>query len=379
MNCLSEVAIATVPGVPDGAMPWADAFAHVIESLPAAILMIDAAGRIVMGNRRASQTFGYGDDELAGTPADQLLPERLRGGEVWRASARSSAPGTADGEWRLWGLRRDGQEFPIEIALHPDMRDGEAVTLAGLTDASERWRIAREMERQRVALDRANADLNEFVYAASHDLKAPLRAIGHLAQWISEDVGPTASDATKENLTLLQGRVVRLQQLLSGLLSYSKLGEQRAVTEPVDIASVVDDAVALLAPPAGFAVTYEGPLKTALTQRTPLQVVLENLIGNGIKHHDRAEGRVTVGACARDGMLEFRVSDDGPGIPPRYHERIFTIFQTLTRRDDFESNGIGLAIVRRMVTRHGGEVRVRSEPPARGTTMVFTWREGEVQ
>lgn len=379
MNRPSDAAVAPIPVVPDPATPWADAFAHVIELLPNSIIMIDTDGRIVMGNRRASQTFGYGEHELCGKPADLLLPDRLRGGGVWRTVGQPPAPATPGSDWRHWGLRKDGQEFPIDIVLHPNMRDGAAVMLAGITDATERWRIAREMERQRVALDRANADLNEFVYAASHDLKAPLRAIGHLAQWISEDIGPTASAATQENLTLLQGRVARLQQLLNGLLAYSKLGEQAAATERVDIASVVDDAVALLAPPAGFQVTYEGPLRTALTQRTPLQVVLENLIGNGIKHHDRAEGRVTVGALQRDGMLEFWVSDDGPGIPPRYHDRIFAIFQTLARRDEFESNGVGLAIVKRMVARHGGEIRVRSQPPARGTTMIFTWREGDVQ
>jgi signal transduction histidine kinase len=113
--------------------------------------------------------------------------------------------------------------------------------------------------------------------------------------------------------------------------------------------------------------------------RIPIQVVLENLIGNGLKHHDLAKGRITVATRSVGGMIEFRVSDDGPGIAPRFHERIFEIFQTLVSRDELESNGIGLAIVKKIVETHGGQIRVESAPPLRGTTFVFTWKEKREQ
>ena len=135
------------------------------------------------------------------------------------------------------------------------------------------------------------------------------------------------------------------------------------------------DIVATLAPPPGFVVTYDGNLSVLRTHRTPIQVVLENLIGNALKHHDRNEGRITVSARLDDGMAEFRVSDDGPGIPPQFHDRIFVIFQTLAGRDEVESSGIGLAIVKKMVEGHGGRVWVESAPPARGATFAFTWEE----
>jgi signal transduction histidine kinase len=225
-----------------------------------------------------------------------------------------------------------------------------------------------------------NADLEEFAYIASHDLKAPLRAIAHLAQWIGEDIEPTASPETLGNLTLLRARVIRLQQLLDGLLAYSRAGRMHAEVEAVDVAGLVDDIAAVLAPPPGFVppgfvIACAGAMPALRTHRPPLRVVLENLIGNALKHHDRSEGRVTVAMRLADGVAEFRVSDDGPGIPERFHDRIFQIFQTLVSRDEVETSGIGLAIVKKTVQGHGGRIHVESAPPARGASFVFTWCE----
>ena len=111
------------------------------------------------------------------------------------------------------------------------------------------------------------------------------------------------------------------------------------------------------------------------THRAPLRVVLENLIGNALKHHDHAEGRITVAMRRVDGMVEFRVGDDGPGISPWFHDRIFMIFETLASREDVESSGIGLAVVKKKVEGHGGRIHVESAPPVRGATFVFTWKE----
>jgi signal transduction histidine kinase len=241
--------------------------------------------------------------------------------------------------------------------------------------AGQRREIEREKEQQRRDLERSNADLEEFAYAASHDLKAPLRAISHLVQWVSEDIGETASPDTLENLKLLRGRVARMQMLVDGLLNYSRVGHTNSPVEDVDIGEVVREVVAMLAPSPGFIVGCEGAMPVIRTHRTPIQVVLENLIGNGLNHHDRPEGRVTVSARLLDGVMEFRVADDGPGIAPQFHERIFVMFQTLASRDDVESSGIGLTIVKKNVQSYGGQIWVESAPPTRGTTFVFTWKE----
>jgi signal transduction histidine kinase len=244
-------------------------------------------------------------------------------------------------------------------------------------------RAARELAEMRAAQlaaenaerRRVEGDMHALIHVASHDLKAPLHAIIHLAGWIGEDIGQAKSPETTEYLSLLHGRVARLQMLLDGLLVYLRVGSTQSLAEDIDIAALVHDIVVALAPPAGFVVACDGDMFTLRTDRTSIQVVLENLIGNALKHHDRDEGRVTVSARRDNGVAEFRVSDDGPGIPPQFHDRIFVIFQTLFGRDELEAVGIGLAIVKKKVEGQGGRIWVESAPPERGTTFAFTWKE----
>jgi signal transduction histidine kinase len=267
------------------------------------------------------------------------------------------------------------QAVMATLELRRALGQARAMALAVLIETTARRTAVQETEHRE--LERSNADLDEFAYTAAHDLKAPLRAIAHLAQWIGEDIGATASAETLGNLNLLQGRATRLQVLLDELLAYSRVGRVGSPVEDVDLGEVVREVADLLVPPPGFVVACEGEMPVLRTHRTPLRLVLENLIGNALKHHDRAAGRVTVAMQMTHGVAEFRVSDDGPGIAPRFHNRIFAIFQTLASGDTVGSSGIGLAIVKKMVLRHGGEIRAESAPPVRGTTFIFTWREAE--
>jgi PAS domain S-box-containing protein len=359
------------------ARPLEDRFARVVESSTIALVVAGPGGLIEMVNRQAERMFGYDREELLDRPLEVLMPERFRGGHVaLRDGFFADQCSRAMGEGQdLYGLRKDGTEFPLEIGLNPVDQDVRPTVLASIVDITARRRIEYEREQQRLELARSNADLEEFAYVASHDLKAPLRAISHLVEWIAEDIEVTASTETIDNLKLLRGRVVRLQTLLDGLLAYARIGKSRVSFEPVDIAEVVRDVVAVLSPPPSFVVECEGEMPLLRTHRTPILVVLQNLISNGLKHHDRAEGRITVSMTLEKGVAELRVADDGPGIAPRFHEKIFVIFQTLASRDDVESSGIGLAIVKKRVEGHGGRIWVESNPPARGTTMVFTWKE----
>jgi PAS domain S-box-containing protein len=367
--------VATLTGPP--ARSAEHRLARIVEASPTALVLAGPNGTIEMVNRQAERMFGYGREEVTHKPLESLMPERFRRGHVLlRNHFGTDMSPRLMGEGRdLYGLRKDGSEFPLEIGLNPIDVDGEVMVLAGIIDITARRRIEYEKEQQRLELARSNADLEEFAYVASHDLKAPLRAITHLVEWISEDVEATASTETIDNLRLLRGRVVRLQSLLDGLLAYARIGKSRVSFEQVDIGQVVRDVVAVLSPPPGFVVECDGELPLLRTYRTPILVVLQNLISNGLKHHDRTEGRIAVAMKLENGVAEFRVSDDGPGIEPRFHARIFAIFQTLSSRDDLESSGIGLAIVKKRVELHGGRIWVESEPPIRGTTIVFTWKE----
>jgi len=354
-----------------------DRLARLIEASPTALVLSGQSGQIRMTNQQADRMFGYARGELQGKPLEILLPERfrrqhvgLRQGFLANMSSRRIGEGRA-----LFGLHRDGTEFPLEIGLSPIDLDNEPMVLAGIIDVTARHAVEREKEEQRRDLARSNAELEEFAYAAPHDLKAPLRAIAHLADWIHQDIGPTASPETRENLRLLRGRTTRLQMLLDGLLAYARVGHTQTTAEDVDIAAVMHDVVASLAPPPGFVITCEGTMPVIRTHRTPMNVVLQNLVSNALKHHDRTEGCITLRVRKIDDIIEFRVTDDGPGIEARFQDRVFTIFQTLKSRDDVESSGIGLAIVKKKVEIHGGRIWIESAPPARGTTFVFTWRE----
>jgi signal transduction histidine kinase len=227
-------------------------------------------------------------------------------------------------------------------------------------------------------LRRSNEELDNFAYGASHDLKAPLRGIRNLTEWIAGDVKDNASPDTMENLVLLHSRVDRLDMLLDSLLQYSRIGRTGGEPEDVDICRLIDEIGDYIAPRAGFTVTCGSERLVIRTNRAPLEQVLRNLIGNGLKHNGASTGTVTVSARDLGTMIEIRVEDDGPGIPPIFHERIFQMFQTLKSRDEVEGSGMGLAIAKKSVEGHGGTIRVESGPPHRGTAFVFTWKKDRV-
>lgn len=251
-------------------------------------------------------------------------------------------------------------------------------------------------------LENRNRELDQFAHVASHDLKAPLRAIANLATWIEEDLGSTLPEDNKEQFDLLKSRVNRMEGLINGLLTYSRIGRVAQSYEQVDVGQLLSEIVASLLPadsllPAngvsadgvsadGMSANSSGntvknremtveiapDMPVISAQAVPLSQVFQNLISNAIKHHDRQDGHIKIFASVRDDAYEFAVSDDGPGIEPDYHDKIFAIFQTLKARDDYESTGIGLSIVKKILTEVGGSITVDSAA-GEGTTFRFTW------
>jgi PAS domain S-box-containing protein len=223
-------------------------------------------------------------------------------------------------------------------------------------------------------LRKSNHELEQFAYIASHDLKAPLRAISNLSEWIEEDLADKLDEANKKNLDLLRGRVHRLENLINGLLSYSRVGKTTLKTESVNVATMLAEIIDLLDVPHNFQIEIQETMPTLVTETIPLQQVFSNLISNAIKHSDRNEGKIIISVEEQEDYYLFTVADNGKGIDPQYHDRIFTIFQTLEARDTKESTGIGLAIVKKVVEKQGGTVTVQSQLGA-GTKFHFTWRK----
>jgi PAS domain S-box-containing protein len=246
------------------------------------------------------------------------------------------------------------------------------VELESALAATEAARDASE--RAASAATDAYRELDQFAYVASHDLKAPLRGIANLAGWIQEDVGEGLGPESKEHMRLLQGRVRRMEALIDGILAYSRAGRRLGQPEPVDSGGLVREVIELLAPPGDVTIEVPARMPTVEAERVPLQQVFMNLIGNAIKftRAGRPDAVIRVGWRDVGDALEFAVTDNGPGIAPEYHERIWGIFQTLEARDKVEGTGIGLSVVRKVVETHGGRVWVESAP-GQGATFRFAW------
>lgn len=231
---------------------------------------------------------------------------------------------------------------------------------------------ARELADLAAALRQSNKELDQFAYVTSHDLKAPLRGISNLSQWIEEDLGDRITPVAQEQFRLLRGRVHRMESLINGLLEYAHVGRSQCRLERVDVSQLVSDVIDWVGPPQTFSIHVEPGMPVLQTDKLRLQQVLTNLIENAVKHHRTPSGKVTVGCRRQDRFYRFSVTDDGPGIEPRYQDRIFAIFQTLLPRDEVEGTGIGLSLVKKVVESKGGKVGVDSAS-GKGATFWFTW------
>jgi PAS domain S-box-containing protein len=239
-------------------------------------------------------------------------------------------------------------------------------------DISHRKRAEAERDRLIAALERSNRELDQFAYVASHDLKAPLRGIANLAQWIGDDLKDLMPKETREQMRLLKGRVHRMEALINGILDYSRAGRVQAQPESIDVGALLTESIELLSPTPPASILVETPMPLVRSERVPLQQVFLNLMSNGLKHAMRKDACVRVRCSEVGDAWEFSIADNGPGISPEYHERIWGIFQTLRARDEVEGTGIGLSVVKKIVEARGGSVRVESAL-GQGATFVFTW------
>lgn len=474
---------------------------RLLEAMPDATVIVDAAGRIFHMNGLAAELFGYAHDELRGQPIECLLPQRFRQGHVERRQKYSEKPQRRPmgSGVPLYGQRKDGSEIVVDIALSPVETAAGAMTMATIRDMALRnnaiedlrsreahleqvisalndvvWSISpsgdrvlfvnsawervfghshseaqnnpglwlqsihpedralaqnslaillaegqldleyrivrpdgtirwisdhailvrdaegnplridgigRDITRRKQAEERqaallqelktVNEELKNFAYVVSHDLKAPLRAIGSLAEWISTDNADKFDDEGREHLRLLIGRARRMDALIDGILQYSRIGRLHEGRVDVDLDMLVHETIDSLAPPPHIRIEIETPLPRVHAERTRIQQVFQNLISNAVKYIDKPQGEVRIGCIDEGKHWKFHVRDNGPGIEQRHFERIFQLFQTLAPRDRVESTGVGLTVVKKIVEMHGGKIWLESTVDA-GSTFFFT-------
>ncbi|WP_206603076.1 PAS domain S-box protein [Leptolyngbya ohadii] len=231
---------------------------------------------------------------------------------------------------------------------------------------------AEELLQLTRALEASNKELDQFAYIASHDLKAPLRAIANLSTWLEEDLEDSLTDDSRQQMKLLRGRVHRMEALIEGILQYSRAGRFKGKLERVNVQRLVQEMIELLSPPPEVQITIAPGMPTLLTEKIPLEQVFLNLIGNALKYGQSAQPKIEIRVREQDQFYEFAVADNGPGIAPEYQPKIWGIFQRLEARDQVEGTGIGLSVVQKTVEMRGGKVWVESQA-GKGATFYFTW------
>ncbi len=228
-------------------------------------------------------------------------------------------------------------------------------------DVTIKRNIQKKQEQLLSQIAEINEELTHFAYVVSHDLKAPLRGIKLLTEWLCTDYGEQLGDEAQENLRLLQNRVDRMHNLIEGVLQYSRVGRIHEDETQIDLNQLLPDIIDAIAPPDHIAIAVEGTLPTVNGEKTRVTQVFQNLLTNAVKYMDKPEGRIVVTHEDLGDTWQFSVTDNGPGIEKRHFERIFKIFQTLVRRDEFESTGVGLTLVKKIVELYGGRIWLESE------------------
>lgn len=354
--------------------------AAVLRSTLDSIIAMDHNGSVTEFNPAAELAFGYTRPEAIGKRlADLVVPARFREAHMagLKRYIETGEAHVLGQRLELPAMRKDGSEFESELTITRSDSDGSPAFTGVLRDITERKKSEAERDQLIKALARSNQELDQFAYVASHDLKAPLRGIANLSQWIEEDLGDALGGENKSQMELLRGRVHRMEALIDGILQYSRAGRARANPEAIDTGVLVREVVELMAPPRETTIQIEPDMPTVRAEKVPLQQVFMNLIGNAIKHTGKNSPLIDVSWSDAGPFFEFAVGDNGQGIAPQYHERIFGIFQTLEARDQVEGTGIGLSVVQKIVEAKGGKVWVESEI-GKGARFKFLWPKVEI-
>jgi PAS domain S-box-containing protein len=356
----------------------------IVSNVVDGVVILDKKARIESINTAAVSIFGYIPLDAIGQDLSLLIPDipstnSRRQREDWIKQFLNH-----EQLWQTDGRRRNGESFPAEISVSQISFDQRMIVI--IRDITEQQQATAQLQARAEELTRLNArlasantelylrnqELDQFAYVASHDLKAPLRAIASLSEWVEEDLAERLPEKNKRQIYLLRSRAKRMEALLNGLLQYSRIGRTHIPLETVDVGTLLEEIIETLAPPPTFTIEIGLDMPIIKTRRLALRQVLANLLENAHKHHPRPDGNIKVSVTDQGRWYEFVIQDDGDGIDPLYHDKIFTIFQTLQSRDTQENTGIGLAITKKILETEGGSIRVESNE-GEGATFRFTW------
>jgi PAS domain S-box-containing protein len=340
----------------------------------------DTSGGLKEVNEEYLRIIGYSHEDVASGRLrwTDITPEEYLSLD-WQAREEAKISGGCTPYEKEY-IRPDSSRVPVLVGFGlVDENQEEAVAI--VLDLTPVKQAERQMQSLNEALTESsqllakrNQELERFAYVVSHDLKAPLRAIANLSQWLEEDLDGNLTQETRYNMQLLRQRVYRLSAMIEALLDYSRIGLISVQEETVSVTELLQEIVESLVIPPNFIIEVKSPLPTFSTKRLFLSQVFYNLISNAIKHHHHSQVHIEIKSIDRGNYYEFSVKDNGPGIALEYQERIFDIFQILTRRDQTENTGIGLSIVKKIIDNQGERIWLDSRE-GEGATFYFTWHK----
>ena len=357
-------------------------FQQLLESAPDAIVGVGRGGRIELVNSQTERLFGYTRAELIGQPIESLVPARYRRGHELHRDGYMLDPRTRPmgANLDLYGLRRDGREFPAEISLSSIETEDGLLATAAIRDITDRKRAERELARHADELQRSNEELQQFAYVASHDLQEPLRMIVTYTDRLAESLNDAMGTRERQWAEYVIEGAARMQALIEGVLEFSRVRPDRTEFETTDLTLVMRRAIANLSATiedAGARVTY-GELPQVHGDAVQLLQLFQNTLANAIKFRSQEPPLIHV-ACLQDGPVwRFTVTDNGIGIAPEDVDRVFALFARLHSKDEYPGAGIGLALCKKIVEAHGGRIWIE-QAPGGGTAVGLTLRAGSVE
>jgi PAS domain S-box-containing protein len=336
-----------------------------------AIFVVDAeTGILIDCNPAATRLIGRNKSELVGQPQSILHPAQQLDGKfsnTFKAHMEKGQGQTIEDKI----ITKTGQIRDVAIKASLIEVGGIKLLQGIFRDITENKKAEATRNQLLEQLANANQELKDFAYIVSHDLKAPLRGIKTLVDWITADSGDKLSEENKEQMNLLTNRVNRMHNLIDGILQYSRIGRVEGEATQVNLSEAVPEVIDMLAPPANITITIENELPTIVFEPTRIRQVFQNLISNAVKYMDKPKGLIKVGCIDEDKFWKFYVADNGPGIEEKHFEKIFQMFQTLAPRDEFESTGVGLTVTKKIVELYKGKIWLESKV-SEGTTFFFT-------
>jgi len=347
--------------------------ASIVEYSEDAIISKTISGVVTSWNKTAENMFGYSASEAIGKNVKELivLPEDYAEHDELINQVKQ---GNLIRNYQSRLGCKNGKKIDVSLTFSPIKDDkGNIVSISSIKrDITESIKAASRLQDHQKELERSNKSLEAFAYVASHDLKAPLRGIRQLTTWLEEDIQDNNMASVPDTTQKIKVRIKRMEALLDDLLAYSRVEKMQGFFKKIDLNEVVLDLFTMNNIKPGIAIEIVKTLPVFETYATPLEHVINNLLSNAIKHHDKSEGFITVSSreIGKD-WYELSIADDGPGIDPQFHQRIFNMFQTLKPRDEVEGSGMGLALVKKIVEQFGGSVGVESD--SRGSRFYFTW------